>query len=183
MKTFTKIWRSSRFFVILYAIVLALGMLGMKFNYEFPLATMATFWTVLIAAYTALDRFVDVKNTTELPKGSMSMGDLSKLRFIILVCLLLFFESWFLTKMSGDNFEMAEFGAAFASSIITYVAGNKLIKGFKFSAPDDNHDGIPDAIEEEYYKWERQQRKNGVDKEFINLEYFLDEHEELKDKI
>lgn len=183
MKTFIKIWHSSRFFVILYALVLAFGMTGMYFNYEFPLKTMATFWTVLIAAYTALDRFVDVKNTTQLPKGNMSMGDLNKLRFIIIICLLLFFESWFLTKLSGSNFEMAEFGAAFASSVITYVTGNKLVKGFKFTAPDKNKDGIPDLIEEEYYEWERQQRKNGVSEEYINLGYFLDEHKELKEKI
>lgn len=183
MTKLQKFWQTSRFFVILYALVLAFGMVAMKFNFEFPLETMATWWWILLCAYTALDRVVDIINTKNCSKGQMAMGDLIKLRFMIYLSLALFIEAFTLTKIASANFCLEQFGVAFAGAVTTYTSGNKLVKGFKFTGADDNKDSIPDAIEEEYYKWERQQRKEGVEEQFINLGYFLDEHPELKDKI
>ena len=178
-----KIWQSSRFFVILYALVLLGGMTAMVFNWEYPLQTMATIWPILISAYTVLDRFVDIKTTQNLPKGKMSFGDLNKLRFIIFLCLVLFGVSFVYTRFAKQDFCMAEFGTAFGAAIVTYISGNKIIKGYKFSSPDKDKDGIPDEIQEEYYKWERLKKKEGVSEEFISFDYFLDENEELRKKL
>lgn len=178
-----KIWHSSRFIVTLYALITLGGMVSMIFNWEFPITTMATMWPILVSGYTVLDRFVDIKTTQNLPKGQMSMGELAKLRFIIFLCLVLFAASFVLTKISGTSFCMVEFATAFGAACVTFVCGNKIIKGYKFTSPDDDKDGIPDSVQEEYYKWERKQRKDGVSEEFINFAYFLDEHEGLKNKI
>lgn len=178
-----KIWHASRFFVILYSAVLLVSMFLKQLSWEVPLETLAMYWPILITVYTGLDRFVDVMNTKNCASGQVKLGDLAKLRFIIVECLLLLGYSVYCTRLTNGNFEQDQFATAFALSVITFVGGNKVVKGFKFSGPDEDKDGIPDAVQEEYYKWERQQRKDGIDEKFITLAYFLDEHEELKSKI
>lgn len=179
-----KIWRASRFFVVLYSAVLLASMFLRQISWEVPLETLAMYWPILITAYTGFDRVVDAINTKNCVSGQVKLGDLAKLRFIIAECLLLLCCSVYCKHLSPDaSFEMEQFASAFALSIITYTVGNKVVKGFKFNGPDEDKDGIPDAVQEEYYKWERQQRKDGVDEKFITLAYFLDEHEDLKSKI
>lgn len=183
-----KFWRSSRFFIVLYAWTLAVGIILTFFKFEFPLKTLATVWPFLISVYVGLDRVIDVRTTQTLATGQMSFGDLAKLRGIIFLCFSLFGLSVAFTKLGKANvYEMDEFAVAFAMSVILYVGGNKAVKSFKFSGPDKNCDGLPDKyedeIKEEYERWARTQRKNGVDEKFITLSYFFDENPDFREKI
>ena len=112
MKERTPIYYSSRFWVCIYAIVMAIMMslqlmLGLMQNQELvfksivlnkfvngslklPMEAAAWLWTALISLFCGFDRFVDIKTTMHLSSGQMSMGDLAKLRVIMLESLLLF---------------------------------------------------------------------------------------------
>ena len=201
-----KFWQSSRFWVFLYAFVMAVIMtlqliLGIMQNKELvfksvtlnnfvngevnlPMETLAWCWTALISLFCGFDRFVDIKTTMHLSSGQMSFGDLAKLRAIILVNLVLFIYAVLANFLVDKDFQLTQMAMAFGMSVIIYVSGNKLVKSFKYSGEkDEDGDGIPDSIQEEYEKWVRAQKKNNIDEAYINLDYFLDEREDLKEKL
>lgn len=143
-----------------------------------PLQIFSWGWSFIICLYCGSDRFVDVRTTMQLPAGQMSLGDLDKLRKIMCVSLGLLLLATFFSFTSSKDFELEALSLGFVTSIVAYTSGNKFVKAFKFSGKDENKDGIPDEYEKEYYKWKRKQLKEGVDKEFITFDYFLDEYEE-----
>lgn len=148
-----------------------------------PLQIFSWGWSFIICLYCGSDRFVDVRTTMQLPSGQMSLGDLGKLRKIMCISIGLLLLATFFSFTSSKNFELEALSLGFVTSVIAYTSGNKFVKAFKYNGKDENNDGIPDEIEEEYKKWERQQIKNGVDKQFITIEYFLDENQELRKKL
>lgn len=200
-----KIYYSSRFWIWIYCIVFIFYMclqytLGLlvdsnlvlpeniaKFinaKTNLPLEIFSWGWTGIVCLYCGSDRFVDIKNTINMPSGQFSMGDLNKLRQIIMASLGLLLIATVFSFTSSKNFELEALALTFVFTVITYTSGNKLVKAFKYSsAKDENADGIPDSVEDEYNKWKRQQEKDGIDSKFITLEYFLDEHEELRKKL
>lgn len=198
------IWYSSNFWVVLYAIILILLIvlqlvLGFLDNnliplpegltqfvnnqVQLPMAVAAWFWVALISAYCGFDRYVNLKETQHLSMGQMSLGNLSRLRFMMVLSLMVFIFSLASSFAVDKNFELVQFFSAFGSSVLLYISGNKLIKANKFKGEDKDKDGIPDDIQKDYYKWEREQKKNGVEPIFITLDYFLDEHPELYNKV
>lgn len=207
MKERTPIYYSSRFWVCMYAIVMAIMMslqlmLGLMQNQELvfksivlnkfvngslelPMEAAAWLWTALISLFCGFDRFVDIKTTMHLSSGQMSMGDLAKLRVIMLESLLLFIFALISNFLVDKDFQLTAMLTAFGMSVIIYVSGNKMVKACKYysNKTDNDKDGVPDEIQKEYEKWVRAQKKAGTDEAYINLDYFLDEHPELEEKL
>lgn len=172
-----KIWYSSRFYIIFYAMVLILAIGLSTLGFAIPVTALADAWPFIIAVYCGFDRFVDYKNTKSLNAGQMSMGDLAKLRFIIFESFVVMCFAVYCSVITGIDFNTEFLVYAFVASILAYVGGNKLVKSARFTGPDKNNNGIPDELEEEFEKWMRQERKNGVDEKFITFDYFLDSRE------
>lgn len=149
-----------------------------------PINVLSWGWSAVVCLYCGSDRFVDIRTTMSLPSGQLSMGDLDKLRQIIMMSLIVLVVATFFSLTSSGNFELEALATTFILSTVTYTSGNKIVRSFKYTgSKDENKDGIPDAIEEEYYKWKRNQIKAGIDEKFITLEYFLDENEDLRKKL
>lgn len=201
----TPFYYSSRFWVLVYAVVLFIILLGQfvlgliqntKIELPFktlnrlvngeadlPIEVAAWLWTALVSLFCGFDRFVDIKTTMHLSSGQMSMGDLAKLRFIIVESLFIFLFALVGTLTTQKDFQLSALLTAFGSSIIIYVSGNKAVKACKYYSEvstDNNEDGIPDVIQTEYDKWVRAQKKEGTDPAFISLDYFLDENEDFR---
>lgn len=194
-----KFWYSSRFWIGLFGLVVAL-FLGFQFflgliqkeiilfpylnpEINLPLNTVAYSWAVLVGLYCGTDRAVDVANTISLKPGQLSMGDLAKLRHIILLSLLFVICSLIGTIATTKDFALEAFFGAFAAATAIYCAGNKIVKTFKYSGNDENNNGIPDEYENEYKKWAREEAKKGTKEDFITFDYFLDAHPEIEAKI
>lgn len=202
------IWYSSRFWVCIYAIAMALLItgqliLGLMQNGEvvvhnvslnkfingecnLPMETAAWLWTALVSLFCGFDRFVDIKTTMHLSSGQMSMGELSKLRTVIVESLFLFIYSLVCSLLVNKDFQLTAMLTAFGMSIIIYVAGNKAVKACKYyseKAEDVDSDGVPDIIQKDYEKWVRAEKKNGTDAAYINLDYFLDANPEIEAKL
>lgn len=154
-------------------------------NIELPLEVAAWFWLGTIFVYVGMDRIVDVRNSMSLPVGEVSMGELPKLRSIIVNSLILFLYCLIANCLVDRDFQLLQMFSAFATSNILYIGGNKAVKTVKFYSnnTDLNKDGVPDEIEEEYFRWERQQKKGGVEAKFINVDYFLDEFPEMRERL
>ena len=174
MKERTPIHYSSRFWVCLYAIVMAVMMslqlmLGLMQNHEIvfksivlnkfingslklPMEAAARLWTALISLFCGFDRFVDIKTTMHLSSGQMSMGDLVKLRVIMLESLLLFVFALVSNFLVDKDFQLTAMLTAFGMSVIIYVSGNKMVKACKYYSEktDNDKDGVPDEIQKEY---------------------------------
>lgn len=200
----SKFYYSSRFWVCLYALVMAMFMtfqiiIGCLENgtlkvpefiarfisgqASLPMETLAWMWTALVSLYCGFDRVVDIRNTMQLSSGTMNLGDLAKLRGIIMLSLLLLVVGTVGHITTGRDFQLAALASAFGSSIIIYVSGNKAVKAVKYKCLDENNDGVPDEVEDDYHAWVRARKKEGVEAEFLTLEYFLDEHPELREKL
>lgn len=193
------IWYESRFWVLLYAFITLLMMclqfaLGMIENYqitfrnialnnfvngliELPMLVMSYGWTCLVALYCGSDRVVDIMKTTKLTMGNMSMGDLPKLRKIIIVSLILLLVAIGFNFLTDKDYQLSAFAAAFALGVISYVTGNKLVKAASYyhKDVDKNQDGIPDDAADSYLKWKRSQEKNNVEPQYLSWDYFLDD--------
>lgn len=194
-------WYSSRFWMTLYAVVvlllialqLVLGLLAaskyefsptfiklINGNLELPMEVAAWFWTTIIFICCGYDRYVDIKETQQLPAGELSMGDLKKLRFIIVESLFIFLTALVCSFIVDKDFQLTALFSAFGSATLIYIAGNKAIKANKYKhKKDKDGNGIPDIIQYDYEKWVRAQKKAGTDPRFITLEYFLDENPEI----
>lgn len=191
-----------RFWVMLYALVVALfitsqliagllvvhnvDVLWINNNFvksmEITLETAAWFWTALVSAYCMSDKYLDIRKTMNLTAGQMSVGDMAKLRKIIIISLLLSIYSVGCTLLVDLNFQMEAFFSSFGLAIIFYSSGHKLVESFKYypGKVDGDADGIPDVIQHKYEKWVRSKRSSGVKDEFISLEYYFDEFPEDK---
>lgn len=194
-----KIWYSSRFWIGLFGFVVAIfislqlflgliqnGFIPFKYlnpEINLPLNTVAYSWAVLVGLYCGTDRAVDVANTISLKPGQLSMGDLAKLRHIILLSLFLVLYSLIGTVATNKDFALEAFFGAFAAATIIYCAGNKVVKTFKYSGKDNDNDGVPDEYQNEYEKWAREETKKGTKEEFITFDYFLDVHPDIEAKI
>lgn len=141
-----KLWRSSRFFIVFYAIVLLASLILQKYNFQIPLETLAKMWPFLMTAYTGLDRYVDFMNTKQMKSGEVSLGDLPKLRFLIVLCFLLLVVSVTLQQNSDLDYKTEQFCTTFALSIITYTGGNKLVKSCKHEGSENADNSISNEL-------------------------------------
>lgn len=194
-----RFYYSSRFWVITYAVVVfvimcmqfTLGLLD-KYNIVFhsktlndfvngsvslPVTVLSYGWTALISLYCCADRVVDISKTTKLAIGQMSMGDLKKLRGMIMLSLFLFACATVFNFIVERDFDLAAWASAFAMTVISYALGNKAVKASSYfgTHEDKDENGIPDKYQERYDKWKREQEKNGVEFIYINWNYFLDD--------
>lgn len=201
MEKKTYIWYESRFWVILYALV-TLVIMTIQFilgifeiheitfhnqvinefvngNLNLPMEVMSWVWTALISFYCGSDRLVDIAKTTKLAVGQTSMGDLKKIRGMILISLILFITAVIFNFLTDKNYTLSAYASAFGMTIISYVVGNKAVKASAYfgTREDQNEDGIPDEAEESYKKWKRDQIKNEIEPQYITWEYFLDDPE------
>lgn len=193
------IWYESRFWVVLYAFTTLFIMclqfiLGILENHQvvfknialnsfvngaldLPMFVMSYGWTCLVAIYCGSDRVVDIMKTTKLTIGNTSMGDLPKLRRIIVISLMLFLVAIGFNFITNKDYQLSAFAAAFAMAIISYVVGNKLVKAASYYHKDIDSDqnGIPDDAEKSYLKWKRAQEKNNIEPQYLSWDYFLDD--------
>lgn len=199
MRDKSPIYYSSRFWAFLYAgilmailtLQLVLGLIDkgvlpkgvINTNLSLPMGFATWIWTFIISLFCGFDRLVDIKNTQQLSAGQVSIGDLDKLRKLIVVSILLFLYALACNSLVDKDFQLEALLSAVGSSIIIYISGNKLVKANRYVCEDKDKDGIPDNIQKEYEKWVREQKKMGTDKSFIDLEYFLDERPDLAEKI
>lgn len=193
----------SRFWVGLYAFVMLIMMmlqlvLGLLQNQEIvvrsvtlnkfingevdlPMEALSWFWVGLVSLFCGFDRFVDVRTTMHLSSGQMSLGDLAKLRAIIVESLVLFLLAVACNLLVDKDFQLAQMASAFGSATVIYVSGNKLVKAYKWTgSKDDDKDGIPDEVQDEYEAWVRAQKKEGTDGAYITFDYFLDDRPDAK---
>ena len=136
------IWYSGRFWVTLFMVVVSSLLVvqalplfmtefyGQKFNDDFklPLDVISWSYMALISLYVGTDRLEKIISTKEIPYGEVFMGDMKKLRRIIVISLLIFLESLVFSRMLNADFGMTGFFSAFASSVILYVSGNNGIQ-------------------------------------------------------
>lgn len=193
------IWYESRFWVMLYAFVVlvfmaAQFMLGVLQNLQItvnnytinsfingeldlPITALSWGWTCLLALYVGSDRIVDIAKTTKLTTGQMSMGDLSKLRGMIVLSLFLLLVAVVFSMLTDKSYDLNAWATAFATSVVFYVSGNKGVKiASQFNAKiDANKDGIPDQAYDAYQKWRRLQLKNDADISVLTFDDFLDD--------
>ena len=197
----TPFYYSSRFWVMVYAAVmfvlttmqLILGIMQSQ-NLQFHLIAFDKFvngecnlpmeaaswcWTALISLYCGFDRFVDIKTTLHMSSGQMSLGELGKLRVIILEAFILLVYSVICNFLVEKDFQLTSMMMAFGMSIIIYVSGSKLVKAYRYDSVDSDKDGIPDEYQHDYEKWVRAQKKEGVDEVYITWDYFLDAHDDI----
>ena len=152
-------------------------------NLQLPMGFATWIWTFIISLFCGFDRFVDIKNTQQLQPGQISIGDLDKLRKVIVVAIFLFLYALACNALVDRDFQLEALLSAVGSSIIIYISGNKLVKANRFVCEDKDKDGIPDIVQKEYEKWVREQKKLGTDKTFIDFDYFLDERPDLAEKL
>lgn len=145
-------------------------------SFTMPLSVMAWIWVAICSAYIGIDRAsYTVKTMCELA-GQMDVGNPDTLRLIIAVSGVLFAWATAANMVVDADFALDAYATGFGTSIAMYIAGMKAIKSVKYvnGSIDQNNDGIPDEEEEEYEKWVRRERKNGVESQFINYLYFKD---------
>lgn len=151
---------------------------------ELPVSVLSYFWAAILALYSGYDRVLDIKETMHLPSGQVNLGDLKKLRALIVLALLILLYSLVCSFIVDKNFELSAFATAYAAVTLTYIVGNKAIKSYKYtSLVDSDVNGIPDDLQEDYERWVRSQKKNEVNSKFITFNYFLDENETARDKL
>lgn len=197
------IWYESRFWVILYATVTVIIMglqfiLGLLDSYEIvfkhkiindfvngylnlPMEVMSWVWTAIISFYCGSDRVVDVAKTTKLAVGQTSMGDLAKLRAMILISLVLFITAVVFNFLTDKEYCLAAYASAFGMTVLSYVVGNKAVKSASYLGKheDKNQDGVPDKFQDRFDKWKRKQVRAGVENMYITWDYFLDDPENI----
>lgn len=146
-------------------------------NLNLPMSTLSWCWTALISIYCGSDRIVDIAKTTKLSVGQTSMGDLSKLRGMIVLSLVLLVVAVVFNFFTDKEYTLSAYASAFGMTIISYVAGNKAVKATAYfgTHEDTDQNGVPDIAETSYNKWKRQQIKNGVESEYLTFDYFLDD--------
>lgn len=198
------IWYESRFWVIVYALVAAvvlcmqfsLGLmqshqvvLGSKAlndfvngNAELPIDVMSWGWTALISLYCGSDRVVDTVKSTRLAVGQMSMGDVGKIRGMVVLSLTLFIAALVFNFMTDKDYALSAWASAFAMTVISLAVGNKMVKiaGQYGAETDKNNNGVPDDAEASYKKWCRKKTEEGVAIEFQTFDYFLDDPDNVE---
>lgn len=198
MKSKSHIWYESRFWIFVYATITTAVMclqflLGLfqkdqivfnsqiissliNSNLDLPMTTLSWGWTALVSLYCGSDRVVDTVKSLKLSVGQTSMGDLSKLRAIIVLSLFLLIVAIAFSALTEKDYDLNAWASAFVMTIVSYTVGNKAVKIAGQYGPkiDKNNNGIPDEVEDAYNKWKRAQIKDGVDAQFITFDYFLD---------
>lgn len=177
MKTETPFYYKTSFFVRLYAIILAVVLIlqaliilvqnsefadllrmdlqkGVLLDFlngslVFPIETMTNFWVAISCAYIGVDRASYFIKTSNCESGQTDFGDPSSNRKIILWSGLLYGVAVLCNMFVDAEFSLTQFAAAFGSSIMLYVAGQKGIKCVKYvdGRLDLNNNGIPDNEE------------------------------------
>lgn len=194
----THIWYSSRFWVLLYALITTL-LMGIQFflgilqnnsitfhntsinefingDLNLPITVLSWGWLAIVTLYCGSDRVVDTIKSLKLSVGQMSMGDLSKLRGIILISLLLLILAVFFSFFTDKDYDLEAWASAFVMSILTLVVGNKSVKiASQYGPIDKNKNGVPDECEDSFNKWVREQKRNGIESEYLTFDYFLDD--------
>lgn len=150
-----------------------------KLNTEMvmPLEVMADVWVGLLSIYIGVDRAMFVVKSATLNYGEVDVGEPGKIREMILISAIILIVAIIGTYVTNLDFQLDQFAMAFGASIALYVAGQKGIQTAKWSngQKDEDENGIPDDEQEDYERWARKQRKDGVESKFINYNYYKDE--------
>lgn len=94
-----------------------------------PHNTLAWVFTAIASGYAGTDRIAQFARTSTLEYGQADLGDPRKLRWVILVTLILIAEALVLTVFFGvPNLALDALVTAFGGTGISYVVGNKAIK-------------------------------------------------------
>ena len=75
---------------------------------KLPLDSLSWGWTAIVSLYCGFDRFVDIKNTMNLTPGKMNLGDLNKLRHIILMSLFLLILSTIFSFITKSDYQLTK---------------------------------------------------------------------------
>lgn len=135
-------YQKGRFWVGLFGVVVGLLLLIQASpyiitklfpNFEFntnvhvPIDVIGWSYMALVSMYIGSDRFEKVFSSKQLPYGEVYMGDLKKLRNVIVFTLAIFIEAMSLNFLFDVDVGLESFFLAFASSVILYVGGNNAV--------------------------------------------------------
>lgn len=119
-------------------------------KYEPKIKVFSWFFLAISSAYVGFDKVLNLKNTTELPKGQLNLGNLKKIRHLIFMSFILMFFSIVCEALTGLDFDSEAFISAFGTNIILSVSGNKAIKMSRYISPTNTEEqGISEQEEEE----------------------------------
>lgn len=133
-------WYNSRFWVALFSVIvmLSIGVESIPFiaakygltlkAVELPIDVIGWSWTALLSIYIGTDRLEKIISSKEIPYGEIFMGDLAKLRRMILLALFIYLEALAMNAFFGADLSLSSFFMAFSASLLLYVGGNKAIK-------------------------------------------------------
>lgn len=168
-KKHTPITFATSFMVIAFAVVLAVSMIVQAvLNYlpsiaeithkpwlvkflnndlEMPITELSFLWISIVAAYVGIDRAAYAAKTFTLSYGEQDVGDPQTIRRIILISGLLYLEAVILNSIVKGDYSLGNLATAFGSTVLLYVAGQKVTKIGQFHDGEKDHD----EVEEETY--------------------------------
>ena len=160
---------ATSFMVIAFAVVLAVSMIVQAvLNYlpsiaeithkpwlvkflnndlEMPITELSFLWISIVAAYVGIDRAAYAAKTFTLSYGEQDVGDPQTIRRIILISGLLYLEAVILNSIVKGDYSLGNLATAFGSTVLLYVAGQKVTKIGQFHDGEKDHD----EVEEETY--------------------------------
>lgn len=119
-------------------------------KYEPKIKVFSWFFLAISSAYVGFDKVLNLKNTVELPKGQLSLGNLKKIRHLIFMSFILMSFSMICEALTGLDFDSEAFISAFGTNIILSISGNKAIKMSRYISPTNTEEiDISEQEEEE----------------------------------
>jgi hypothetical protein len=102
-----------------------------------PLDLIASMWTALAAAYVGVDRAAMAISTFNEGYNHADYGDPKRLKLVIVLSFVIYVIALGLNTFVKADLALAPFAAAFGSSVLLYVAGQKTIYAMSKAAPED----------------------------------------------
>lgn len=121
-------------------------------KYEPKIKVFSWFFLAISSAYVGFDKVLNLKNTIELPKGQLTLGDLKKIRHLIFMSFILMAISIICEALTGLDFDSEAFISAFGTNIILSISGNKTIKMSRYVSLTKNAEETDLAEQEEEEK-------------------------------
>lgn len=119
-------------------------------KYEPKIKVFSWFFLAISSAYVGFDKVLNLKNTVELPKGQLTLGNLKKIRHLIFMSFILMAFSIICEALTGLDFDSEAFISAFGTNIILSISGNKAIKMSRYISPTNTEEiDISEQEEEE----------------------------------
>ena len=111
------------------------------FNNQFtlPMELISNFWAAISATYVGLDRAAFAVDAFRNGTNNEAFDErkMAQLKQVIRIGFGIFIYATVLNTFFDANFALAPLFASFGASILSYVAGNKLVKGAEEVCPDD----------------------------------------------